>query len=171
MTKEQKEFLHLVIVKQLSYAEVEKRLNKERKELSKWWEEFKIEREELSKIRQIWKKKFNAAKVNDYESFYAFEEWYVKTERACHYCEITKPQLDELWKKDSELTKRKRGRELEIERLKPNLDYDDIENLVYCCYWCNNAKTDTFTGKEFKEVGLVFKNIWQQRLRIINAKK
>jgi len=66
---------------------------------------------------------------------------------------------------DSKLTTRKRGRDLEIERLKPKLNYDVIENLVFCCYWCNNAKTDTFTVKEFEEVGRVIKNIWKERLK------
>lgn len=165
MTKEQKEFLDLVIVEQRTYAEVEQFLKIERKEFSKWWEELKTEREKLSKIRQIWKKKFKAAKSKDYTSFYNFKRWYEKTNKACHYCKITKPQLDELWKKDSELTIRKRGRNLEIERLKPKSDYDEIDNLVFSCYWCNNAKTDTFTEEEFKELGKVIKKIWQKRLK------
>jgi hypothetical protein len=42
--------------------------------------------------------------------------------------------------------------------------YDDLDNLVFACYWCNNAKTDTFTFEEFKQVGEVFRNIWQKRL-------
>lgn len=162
--EKQEEFLHLAVVEQITYKEIEKTLSVSRKELSQWWQELKGEREEFSKIRRIWKKKFASAKTNDYKSFYAFKDWYQKTKRACHYCEVTKPQLDELWKKDSELTKRNRGKELEIERLKPNLDYDVIENLVYCCYWCNNAKTDTFTEKEFKKVGKVLKEIWEMRL-------
>ena len=165
MTKEQKEFLNLAIVEQQNYSEIEHQMGVARKDLSTWWEELKIEREELSKIRQLWKKKFEAAKINDYDTFYAFKDWYEKTKRACHYCEITKPQMDELWEKDSKLTKRNRGRNLEIERLKPNLDYDEISNLVYCCYWCNNAKTDTFSEEEFIEVGKVFKKIWSDRLK------
>ncbi len=41
------------------------------------------------------------------------------------------------------------------------LPYDQLNNVVLACYWCNNAKTDTFTYEEFKEVGKVFANIWK----------
>jgi hypothetical protein len=52
----------------------------------------------------------------------------------------------------------------ELDRKEPNQSYDNIDNLVFACYWCNNAKTDTFTADEFKEVGKVFSLIWQKKL-------
>ena len=37
---------------------------------------------------------------------------------------------------------------------KPGSDYcSDINNLVYVCYWCNNAKTNYFTYEKFKKIG------------------
>jgi 5-methylcytosine-specific restriction endonuclease McrA len=56
---------------------------------------------------------------------------------------------------------------LELERKKPNESYDNTDNLVLCCYWCNNAKTDEFTEEEFKEIGKVIGKIWQTRLQRI----
>ena len=52
---------------------------------------------------------------------------------------------------------------MEIDRKEPNLEYTK-ENCVWCCYWCNNAKTDEFKYKEFKKVGAVIETIWNDRL-------
>jgi 5-methylcytosine-specific restriction endonuclease McrA len=46
----------------------------------------------------------------------------------------------------------------------PDLLYDETNNIVLACYWCNNAKTDTFTYEEFLRVGKVFAEIWKERL-------
>jgi 5-methylcytosine-specific restriction endonuclease McrA len=56
------------------------------------------------------------------------------------------------------------GRKLELDRKDPDLTYENLNNLVLACYWCNNAKTDTFTNEEFMKVGEAFKAIWQKRL-------
>jgi 5-methylcytosine-specific restriction endonuclease McrA len=56
-----------------------------------------------------------------------------------------------------------RGKKLEFDRKISDASYDDLNNIVLACYWCNNAKTDTFTHEEFKEVGKVFANIWKNR--------
>ena len=57
-----------------------------------------------------------------------------------------------------------RGWSLEIDRKKPNHEYSE-ENCVWCCYWCNNAKTDEFTYKEFKKIGETIKTVWNDRLK------
>jgi hypothetical protein len=57
-----------------------------------------------------------------------------------------------------------RGKTLELDRKIPNESYNNIENLALCCYWCNNAKTDTFTHEEFLIIGKSIGTIWQQRL-------
>lgn len=80
------------------------------------------------------------------------------------FCEVTEDDLSKLWQNFPDLTKRNRGRKLEIERLEPNLPYNITSNLVFSCYWCNNAKTDTFTKDEFLKVGKVIENIWKERL-------
>jgi hypothetical protein len=57
-----------------------------------------------------------------------------------------------------------RGKSLEIDRKQAELPYSNIQNLVLACYWCNNAKTDTFTEQEFQQLGQVIKRIWVNRL-------
>jgi 5-methylcytosine-specific restriction endonuclease McrA len=163
MTNIEKEFLNLAVIKQVKYKEIEKILGVNGKQLTQWWEELKTEREELSKIRIIWKKKF----VNT--EYWDFHKWYTETQRKCTYCQITEPEIKKLIEANKITTKRlnTRGRRLEIERKKPNEDYDKIENLTYSCYWCNNAKTDEFSTEEFLEIGIRIGEIWKQRLNQI----
>jgi 5-methylcytosine-specific restriction endonuclease McrA len=99
-------------------------------------------------------------------SFSEFFEWYEKQEKKCCYCGITEPELAELIDSERLTSKRlpTRGRHLEFERKDPKVSYDKVDNLALSCYWCNNAKTDTFTADEFKKVGNVFRQIWQARL-------
>ncbi|HPT73200.1 MAG TPA: hypothetical protein PLE74_13070, partial [Candidatus Cloacimonadota bacterium] len=56
-----------------------------------------------------------------------------------------------------------RGWTLEIDRKKPNLEYEE-DNCVMCCYWCNNAKTDEFDDVEFLPIGNAINQIWNGRL-------
>ncbi|KOH46766.1 hypothetical protein NC99_04170 [Sunxiuqinia dokdonensis] len=35
---------------------------------------------------------------------------------------------------------------------------------MFSCYWCNNAKTDTFSSEEFKIIGKEIGKIWEKRL-------
>lgn len=154
----QKKFLRLAVIEQLTYDQIETILSINRKTFSSWWNEFKEERLRLVEIRDLWKKK--CPEIN----FDEFADWYNKATKKCFYCKIRPDEIDDLWKKYPKLTERNRGRKLEIERLKPESPYSDISNLVFSCYWCNNAKTDTFTAIEFKRVGDVFQEIWKKRL-------
>ena len=122
-------------------------------------EELKTEREKLAKIRDKWKVK--CPKIG----FKIFKNWYENTERKCYYCQITENEIQVLWQKVPELTTRNRGKLLEIERLAPKEKYSNISNLTFSCYWCNNAKTDTFTKDEFLKIGFVIKEIWKDRLK------
>jgi 5-methylcytosine-specific restriction endonuclease McrA len=98
-------------------------------------------------------------------SFEDFSHWRQNVDKKCFYCDLAEDQMRILWSKDLELTKRTRGLVLEIDRVSPNKNYFDFKNLVSACYWCNNAKTDTFTGEEFRKVGKVFVEIWRERLK------
>jgi hypothetical protein len=158
LDEQQTEFLRLAVVEQKSYGEIEKILGIERKVISLWWEELKEPREKLSAIRQVWQKKCN--NLDKYE----FIEWHEETEKKCYYCGLSEEENKQLWEKDSELTKRNRGHILEIDRKLPNEEYDNISNLVFSCYWCNNAKTDTFTEAEFKVIGKAIGEVWKDRL-------
>lgn len=167
MTELQQKFLQLAVIEQKKYEEISEILGISKSELSRYWEELKEQREELSEIRKIWKTKYNNPETT--ETFWDFKRWYDSVERKCYYCGVTEPQIKELYKKEKEeknkpLTERNRGKKLEIERLAPKEPYQNTDNLVLSCYWCNNAKTDTFSAEEFKEIGKVIGAIWKKRL-------
>jgi 5-methylcytosine-specific restriction endonuclease McrA len=120
-------------------------------------------KEEEKRIKSLWQNK----KIT--RPFEEFHKWHTSQEHKCHYCGITEAEIHKLFEAaeragEAPLTKRGRGRHLELERKEPNKSYDDLDNLTFACYWCNNAKTDTFTAAEFKKVGQVFAQIWQDRL-------
>lgn len=88
----------------------------------------------------------------------------LEQEKVCKYCHISKEQINDLIKKRKLYKKHiTRGWSLEIDRKEPNLEYTK-DNCVWCCYWCNNAKTDEFSYDEFKIIGNEIKKIWHDRL-------
>jgi len=157
MTRTQKQFLKLAVIDQVKYDDIELKLGIKRKDFAPWWDELKEERERLSSLRKTWKSKCQEI------DFWTFEKWFKETTKACNYCHITEEQIKQLLD-NGPITKRNRGTKLEIDRKQPNLPYDKIENLVFSCYWCNNAKTDTFTEEEFLVIGKAIESVWQQRL-------
>lgn len=102
----------------------------------------------------------------DKEQLYNLFQWFDTTPKVCYYCSLQENTLEELHNQQGHINKRfpQRGKFLEIDRKKADLPYSNIHNLVLACYWCNNAKTDTFTGHEFILVGRVIKTIWETRL-------
>ena len=156
------EFIRLAVIELKEYSEIEHILKVDRKTLSKLWDENKKEREYLSNLRRIWKSKFENTETT--ESFWIFKKWFEETEKKCKYCQISEDKINELYDKYGELTKRNRGKKLETDRKKPNEKYENIDNLVFSCYWCNNAKTDTFTHDEFLSIGKEIEIIWKKRL-------
>jgi 5-methylcytosine-specific restriction endonuclease McrA len=160
MTDPQKEFLRRHLIEQEPYQTIINQMGVTRSDLSGWYEELKTERMAIAKIRDLWLRK----KVT--EAFADFYAWYTGQERKCGYCGITEAEIKRLLEAGLLATKRidTRGKRLELDRRRPEAAYDDLNNLILACYWCNNAKTDTFTAEEFSEVGQVFAKIWQQRL-------
>jgi len=89
----------------------------------------------------------------------------------CSYCGISEKQIEIL---DNELkdhrnktlsteyglTSRHRGAKLEIDQIDPKQGYID-GNMALCCYWCNNAKTDTFSLSEFKSIAKGINEAWR----------
>ena len=159
MTDQQKEFLHLCVVEQLNYKTIAKKLDLPNSTLTSWYEELKEERLKIASIRTLWRRKKITIAFPD------FYKWYLSQERKCFYCDITEQEIKELLDSGRLTTKRiaTRGRKLELDRKRPEVEYDNFDNLTFACYWCNNAKTDTFTEEEFFKVGKVFKEIWRQR--------
>ena len=74
----------------------------------------------------------------------------------CEYCGIEENELYFL-----ETKRLGRGARLEYDRLE-DTDYN-LDNIVLACYWCNNAKTDTFTVEEFKEIARGINAVWRSR--------
>jgi hypothetical protein len=112
----------------------------------------------ISKIRAKWKAK------NIGGDFWDFYIWHNKAEKQCYYCGITPDELNHLHEIGIVNKRETRGRVLELDRKKPNEPYSDLNNLTYSCYWCNNAKTDTFTEDEFKLIGQAIRQVWKKRL-------
>lgn len=102
----------------------------------------------------------------DNEQLYRLFQWWETTPKVCYYCSLPENALEELHNQPGHINKRfpQRGKSLEIDRKQADLPYSNIQNLVMACYWCNNAKTDTFTEQEFIQLGQVMKRIWEDRL-------
>ncbi len=160
MTDLQKEFLRRHLIEGELYQAIISKMGVTRQELSRWYEELKPERTVIAGIRMLWARKQREM------TFPVFYDWYIAQKRSCGYCGITEAEIASLLAAGLLTTKRlaTRGRRLELDRRRPDAAYDDLNNLTLACYWCNNAKTDTFTAEEFAEVGQVFAKIWQQRL-------
>ena len=95
----------------------------------------------------------------------------------CHYCGITEAIINDIiieteYNIDSTMrfhTKRfyNRGLSMEIDQIKPSMGYVE-DNMVLCCYWCNNAKSDEFSYHEFKLfIAPSIRKIWKSRFGII----
>ncbi len=100
------------------------------------------------------------------DQLYNLFQWWETTPKVCFYCALPENFLEELHNQPGHINKRfpQRGKSLEIDRKQADLPYSNIQNLVLACYWCNNAKTDTFTEQEFLQLGQVMKRIWENRL-------
>jgi hypothetical protein len=100
--------------------------------------------------------------------------WFNKEnfEKGCSYCGTTNKTNEALYKIQQaglrpDVTRGgKRGKRLELDRVDPNLPNDNLNNIVWFCYWCNNAKSNFFTKDEFlpiaKEIGKAIKKIIEQ---------
>lgn len=92
------------------------------------------------------------------------------SEHKCQYCGISLEKikkLDDFQKEkniDYGLTIRNRGASLEIDQIIPKKGYIK-DNMILSCYWCNNAKTDTFSASEFKEIARGINQVWNQKMR------
>jgi 5-methylcytosine-specific restriction endonuclease McrA len=130
--------------------------------MSKWF------RENKPKYNELYKKfkERNEKNKDVIIPFDEFKEVFAENkDRQCHYCGITEKVIDEMILKSKIKTKRllTRGRTMEIDRIKPNEGYTK-DNIVLSCYWCNNAKTDEFSYKEFKSIiAPTIRTIWIER--------
>ncbi len=85
--------------------------------------------------------------------------------RICHYTGLSDFDFEQLRKRAGIKTKNARGRYMEIDRLNSNKEYS-ADNIVLCCYWANNAKTDEFTYPEFLQyVGPAMEKVFRERIK------
>jgi hypothetical protein len=157
ITEIQNKFIWMAFAEKRNYADISKELKISRKELTKWTSDLNEYWKPITEIYALYKRK----KINsDFQSFYDF---YIQLEKkkTCEYCNITERELSII----KPYTKRLRGKKFELERKKPDSDYNDLTNLTLACYWCNNAKTDTFSHEEFKLIGKSISEIWKKRLQ------
>lgn len=159
-TKIQEQFMWLAHAEGKTFDEISKLLNVPRETISQWEIELRPLWQKIAEIKKIHTQKADELPFKD------FYNWYLQHEqnKCCVYCGITEKQIEILFSKDDKLTKRNRGKKLELDRKSPNLPYDDTKNIVWACYWCNNAKTDTFSFEEFKIIGKTISEIWDKRL-------
>jgi hypothetical protein len=102
-------------------------------------------------------------------TFDDFLKWFEQSKfnDGCFYCGISNGQSFRLYETRKSKTRGgKRGRRLELDRVDSELSYDTLNNIVWCCYWCNNAKSNFFSGQEFKtiaiEIGKALNKILEQ---------
>jgi len=89
------------------------------------------------------------------------KELYERDGHHCHYCGIQEDEFQQIWSGPF-YGGFKRGRRLEIDRTMNGLGYS-ISNCVLACAICNMSKSDKFSYDEFKKVGVVIREIWQNR--------
>ncbi len=100
--------------------------------------------------------------------FPQFTSWHneiTKNGHCCHYCGISNEESLILFNLRPYATRGgKRGKRLELDRKNPQCTYDNLQNLVWACYWSNNAKSNFFFENEFTPlistaIGEVLKSI------------
>lgn len=141
------------------------------REINMWYKS--NEYDEIQNLKLFFEQKFKALLKIEKEEFvithqflYDLYTWCISAEPVCHYCGLPESLLNELHSQPGHINKRwpQRGQSLELDRKQPNLPYSVISNLAFACYWCNNAKTDTFTYDEFREIGKKINKVWETRL-------
>jgi 5-methylcytosine-specific restriction endonuclease McrA len=157
ITEIQNKFIWMAFAEKRNYDDISKELKIGRKELTKWTSDLKEYWKPITEIYALYKKK------NINSDFKLFYDFYLKLEqiKSCEYCKITEIELSII----KPYTKRLRGKKLELERKIPDSNYNDLANLTLACYWCNNAKTDTFSHEEFIIIGKSISEIWKKRLK------
>jgi hypothetical protein len=153
------QFIDVFYIQQNNMSETSEALSMKIEKVRKMKNDMKNRIQEILKGRDKWTSK------NIGGNFWDFYEWYVNADKKCYYCNVTQEDLDNLHEIGIINKRQSRGKTLEIDRKIANEEYINIGNLTYSCYWCNNAKTDTFTEKEFLIIGKAVSEVWKNRLK------
>ena len=158
LTKLQKDFIDTVYIQMKTFSQSSELLNVDISTIKQLNKELDYVWRPIAKVRDKWKSK----KIIG--NFWDFYYWYLTTKKCCNYCGITEEELKELHTIGISNKRTTRGKVLEIDRKIADEKYENLTNLTYSCYWCNNAKTDTFTEEEFKVIGKAISTVWKKRL-------
>lgn len=161
-----KVFIELYSFEQLTYSNIEKRMNISRKEVQELHNQLQEQISSIQKIRNRFNSKKNLANFafKDFRSFYT---WYKKQPNTCCYCGVN--QEDAVNSKVYKNLKRKtRAISLEIERVVTFPEFKNIYSPSNCrlaCHICNNAKSDFLTSSEFKFIAIGINKFWSSKIR------
>lgn len=122
--------------------------------------EFKSGNPDIQYVKSRWSKD----KKKGFGTVSKFYYWYKTQPKNCCYCGVPENLLKDYFS-TPDLSKRKRGKRLEIERIltdKNNNLYSE-NNCSLACYVCNNAKSDLIYYKDFKHIALGIHNFWKSK--------
>jgi hypothetical protein len=108
--------------------------------------------------------------LNGFISFDDFQSWYSDQDLSCHFCGLSELEMQEITMAGILTSKRfpqngvigqgtSRAVWLEVDRIDPNGLYSR-DNCVLCCYYCNNDKSDVFSGNSYS-------NFYQNRVTFL----
>lgn len=86
-----------------------------------------------------------------------FIAWYIRhlpgDQTKCEYCQVTEEKCRKYMKdiQNDGGNKRHRGKQLELERKDSKNNLYNEKNCIWICHICNNAKSDIFSEKDFRE--------------------
>lgn len=120
--------------------------------------EFKYEKKSVEKLKKNYSERIRKG-YNGFIDLNDFLDWYNSEEKICKYCGLTEEESQKIvmtsilksnrFPEDGKIGQGKsRGAWLEVDRLEPKGQYSR-ENAVLCCYFCNNDKSDVFSGQEY----------------------
>jgi hypothetical protein len=102
--------------------------------------------------------------LEQYWSRKDFINWYITKTQKCCYCHCTLEELAKFYDLTNSKRKNTRGKSLEIDRREDN-QYTE-NNCDFCCYWCNNAKSDVFSFDEFHHIGKAIGEVIKEKIKL-----
>ena len=87
-------------------------------------------------------------------SYKEFFNWYIKQYQRCHYCKRTLKEVR------NDFREKRPQKRLSIDRIDNEKPYT-LDNITLACLRCNFIKSDYFSKKEMKLIGMFIKRkIW-----------
>lgn len=172
MTDAQTQFINLYSFKKKNYAEIEKLMDIDRKQLHNILDE--EVGAAIKHIQSIYSK-FTNERRNSFSEFKEFYDWYEEQGQKCGYCGVTQENLYKLFDKEKRVLpyldknktyekapKRSSGT-LEIERLDSSSNYQ-AHNMILACPLCNNAKSNLIDAENWKNIFAPAMKIYYDKL-------